>query len=190
MSDLKSKIESLLFVANKPLTVKELSDFLELKNNEIEVVLEELINDYENNGRGYQLSSASGKYQLTSSAENAALVRKFLEDETSGELSRPSLETLTIIAYRGPITKIDLDRIRGVNCALILRNLLIRGLIEEKVDEQKNETYYNASLDFIRFLGVNRVSELPDYEQLHSEEAINKLIERAEAEAVTLAVEK
>ena len=84
------------------------------------------------------------------------------------------MEALTIIAYRGPIAKGDLDKIRGVNCALILRNLLLRGLIESK--EVKGEDYYQVSLDFIKFLGVSDVSQLPDYQRLHNEVTVEQVL--------------
>ena len=105
------------------------------------------------------------------------MVQEFIKDETSGELTRPSLEALTVIAYRGPVSKIDLDRIRGVNCALILRNLMLRGLVEAKNDKKKSETYYNITLDFIRFLGISDIKELPDYERLSKDDTIDRVLE-------------
>ena len=107
---------------------------------------------------------------------SGSVIQEFIKDETTGELSKPSLEALTIIAYRGPVAKIDLDRIRGVNCALILRNLLIRGLIEGKFDKKKNETYYTVTFDFIRFLGLNKINDLPDYVRLHQDETIDRML--------------
>lgn len=180
MAILKSQLESLMFVANKPLTVKELADLLKIKTTEVDLAMDELSLDYTNASSGLQIIKNNGKYQMVSSAENAAIVQEFIKDETSGELSRPSLEALTVIAYRGPITKIDLDRIRGVNCSLIIRNLLIRGLIEEKVDKEKKESFYNVTMDFIRYLGINRLEDLPDYERLHQDNTIDKILNQAE----------
>ncbi len=188
MASLKSQIESLLFVANKPLTSKELADLLKIKSEAVEAAMDELSADYTANESGLQIIKNNGKHQLVSSAENAAIVQEFIKDETSGELSRPSLEALTVIAYRGPITKIDLDRIRGVNCSLIIRNLLIRGLIEEKADKDKKESFYNVTMDFIRYLGINQLEDLPDYARLHADETIDKMLSREEAvEEVVLA---
>ncbi len=173
---IKSKIESLLFVSAKPMSIKQLAGLLKKKSEEIKKAGDELVEEYKNNKKGIQIIKNGSKLQMVSSPENARLVQEFIKDETTGELSRPSLETLTIIAYRGPISKIDLDRIRGVNCSLILRNLLIRGLIEAKQDKKKNETYYNVSFDFIRFLGINDVHELPDYERLHKDDTIDRML--------------
>jgi segregation and condensation protein B len=174
---IKSKIESLLFISAKPMAVKQLSELIKRTDQEIKRACEELIEDYKRRESGIQIIKSGMKYQMVSSSENAKLVQEFIKDETTGELTRPSLEALTIIAYRGPITKIDLDRIRGVNCALILRNLLLRGLIEAKYDQQKKETYYNVTFDFIRFLGISDVRKLPDYERLHLDDTIDRMLE-------------
>jgi segregation and condensation protein B len=174
--NLLSQLESLLFISSKPLTVKDMADLIGVKNNEVETALEQLAADYKEQTRGFILIKNNNQYQLTTAPENTELISKFLKDETSGELSQPSLEALTIIAYRGPITKLELERIRGVNCSLILRNLLIRGLVEEKVDKQKNESFYLVTLDFIKFLGISTISDLPDYEKLHRSESLDEVI--------------
>lgn len=173
---LKSQLESLLFVSIKPLAVKELADALGVKPKEAEAALEELAADYAQSASGLTLIKNNHQYQLTTNGENAALVKDFLKSETSGELSQPSLEALTIIAYRGPISKLELEKIRGINCSLIIRNLLMRGLIEEKFEKTKQENYYTVSLDFIRFLGIKEISQLPDYEKLHRAEEINEVL--------------
>lgn len=173
----KSKIESLLFVSPKPMTVKLLSGLMGKSANEIKQAIDELVDDYKKDKRGVQIIKNGLKYQMVSAPENAKLVQEFIKDETTGELSRPSLESLTIIAYRGPITKIDLDRIRGVNCALILRNLLLRGLIDVKFNNKKKETYYNITFDFIRFLGISDIGQLPDYERLHKDDTLDRMLE-------------
>ena len=176
MELLKSKVESLLFIAAKPLSVKQLSELTKDGENEIMAACEELVAEYKANQRGIQIIKDGNKFQMVSSPENAKLIQEFIKDETTGELSRPSMEALTIIAYRSPISKLDLDRIRGVNCSLIIRNLLLRGLIEAKFDKKKNETYYNVSFDFIRFLGVNDVSELPEFERLSKDDTIDRML--------------
>lgn len=175
---IKSKIESLLFISAKPLAASQLADLLKADKKEVIKSADELLADYKNREAGVQIIKDGSRYQMVSAPANAKTVQEFLKDETTGELSRPSLEALTIIAYRGPVTKIDLDRIRGVNCALILRNLLLRGLIEGKFDKKKNDTYYTATFDFIRFIGLNDIKELPDYERLHRDDTIDKMLEQ------------
>lgn len=174
---LKSQIESLLFVAIKPLAVKELAALINVKTKEVEEALVALEEDYKAGDRGLSLIKNNNQYQLTTVPANAALVQEFLKDETNGELSQPSLEALTIIAYRGPIGKLELEKIRGVNCSLIIRNLLLRGLIEEKYDKAREENFYTVTHDFIRFLGINSVSDLPEYKKLRSGEEAQVIIE-------------
>ncbi|MBI2459685.1 MAG: SMC-Scp complex subunit ScpB [Parcubacteria group bacterium] len=178
MSSIKSKIESLLFISAKPLAASQLAGLLKVDKKEIITNADELLNDYKNNQAGLQIIKDGSKYQMVSAPANAAVIQELIKDETTGELSRPSLEALTIIAYRGPVAKIDLDRIRGVNCALILRNLLLRGLIEGKFDKKKNQTYYTATFDFIRFIGLSQIKELPDYDRLHQDDTIDRMLEQ------------
>lgn len=176
---LKSQLESLLFVAVRPVALKDLAASTKAKAKEVEDALADLAADYQARNGGLTLIKNNGQYQITTAAANSSLIQEFLKDETTGELSQPSLEALTIIAYRGPIAKLELDRIRGVNCALIIRNLLLRGLIEEKHDKTKDEDYYTVTHDFIRFLGLNEIANLPDYDKLHQEETLASVLTAA-----------
>ncbi|MFH1428062.1 MAG: SMC-Scp complex subunit ScpB [Patescibacteria group bacterium] len=176
----KSQIESILFIAAKPIAIKQLAIILKKTEKDIKLAGDELINDYKDKFCGMQIISDGIKFQMVSAPENAKIIGEFIKDEITGELTRPSLETLTIIAYRGPIAKYDLDRIRGVNCALILRNLLLRGLIASKKDKKK-EIYYNISFDFIRYLGINKIKELPNYKKLSEDDTIDRMLNEEEA---------
>jgi len=177
---LKSQIESLLFISAKPMTAKQLATLTDRSIKEIEKSGDELVSIYREAKSGMRVIKNGGKYQMVSAPENAKIIQEFIKDETTGELTRPSLETLTIIAYRGPIAKIDLERIRGVNCSLIIRNLLLRGLVEPQYNKKKKETYYNVTFDFIRFLGINSLKELPDYERLHKDDTIDRMLSKEE----------
>jgi|WetSurMetagenome_2_1015567.scaffolds.fasta_scaffold00428_10 segregation and condensation protein B len=177
MENLKSKIESLLFISGRPMSSRELADLIKCETKDIESVGDKLIADYKEKNSGTQIVKNGASFQMVTSSENSALIQEFVKDETTGELSRPSLETLTIIAYRGPVSKTDLDRIRGINCSLILRNLLIRGLVDVREDKKKDESYYTVTFDFLRFLGLNEVKELPDYERLSKDDAIDRMLE-------------
>jgi segregation and condensation protein B len=180
MQELKSKIESLLFVSAKPLSIKALASAASVDEKEAGLAGDELSAELKAAHRGLQIIRNKDSFQMVSSPENTELIQSFIKDETTGELSRPSLETLTIIAYRGPISKSDIDRLRGVNCSMILRNLLLRGLIEIEEDKAKEQTYYQVSLDFVRFLGLTDVRELPDYEQLSNHESLAEVLKKAE----------
>jgi segregation and condensation protein B len=171
-----SQLESLLFVAGRSLNIKELSKLLKEKPEKIKDALNTLGQDYKENNRGLRLICNNDKYQLSTAGENSDLVAKLLKEEFSGELTRPSLEALTIIAYRQPVSKLEIEKIRGVNCSLILRNLLLRGLIEEKFDKNKEENYYSVSLDFLANLGLDNVAQLPDFDKLSVHKNLNSVL--------------
>lgn len=180
---LKSQIESILFLASKPMAVKSLSKILNAATADLEPAINELQREYKSQGRGFQIARIDDQVQLTTSPDNAKLVEDFLKEEISGELTRPSLETLTIIAYRGPVSKPELEMIRGVNCSLILRNLLMRGLIDEKMDAKTKMNKYSITLDFMRYLGITSLKELPDYEKLSSHEILDRWLQGQSAAA-------
>jgi segregation and condensation protein B len=176
---LRSEIESLLFVSSRPLSVKRLVEVTGHKREEVTEALAELEKSYaERPESGVVILRNGEEVQSATSPENAEMIKTFLKDETFGELTRPALETLTIVAYRGPLAKAELEQIRGVNCSLILRNLMIRGLVEVKEEARPDgpTSMYGVTFDFIRYLGLRQVSELPDYENLRNEENLKKLI--------------
>lgn len=175
---IKSQVESLIFISNYPLTTKKLCDLTGAKKEDIENAVDELKKEYDARGdSGIILSRIGDKIQLATHGASAQAVQNFIKEETTGELTRASLETLTIIAYRGPVTRAEIEQIRGVNCAIILRNLMMRGLAEAREDKKKMETYYAISFDFLRFLGISETQELPDYEKLNSAENLKKILE-------------
>lgn len=184
--ELKYLLESLFFVSSKPLTLKELVNFSKEDVSEVETALNELISEYNKENRGIRIIENGKKYQMASAPDNAKLVQDFLQTEVSGELTPASLETLTIIAYRGPIKKSEIEKIRGINCSLILRNLLIRGLVEEKASDEADENEYSASLEFIKFLGINSLKDLPEYEKFNKNESIDKLLGKIESSSENL----
>jgi segregation and condensation protein B len=172
----KSKIESLLFVSTRPLSLKKITEICEGKKEDVKKSLDELFEAYNQEDRGINIQKIGSNYQMVSSAKNSDIITEFLKEEVTGELTPASLETLTVIAYRGPITKSELEMIRGVNCSVILRNLLMRGFIDE-IDDKKNMVQtYQVSFDFMKHLGINESGDLPNFEKLNSNEALDKLL--------------
>lgn len=169
-------IESILFVSTKPLTVRRLAEIVSAKPEEVEVALTELEQRLNTSERGIRLLRQGNVVQCVTSPEVSPIVTAYLKEVQAGELTRAALETLTIIAYRGPISKIQLDTIRGVNCALILRNLLIKGLIEAKNHKDRAQTSYYITTEFLKHLGITRVEDLPDYERLHADQLLDQLL--------------
>ncbi|PIR93505.1 hypothetical protein COT99_00345 [Candidatus Falkowbacteria bacterium CG10_big_fil_rev_8_21_14_0_10_43_10] len=178
MSNLKQQIESLLFISGKPLTPNKIGELVGEKASakDINNAIDELIKDYKERAGGTRIIKSPGQAQMVTSSDNSEVIQNFIKDETTGELTKPSIEALTIIAYRGPIAKWELERIRGINCSLILRNLMLRGLVEEKKDSRKKEIYYSVTLNFLKHLGVPEVKDLPDYEKLRNNEDIKTFL--------------
>ncbi|MBI2426381.1 MAG: SMC-Scp complex subunit ScpB [Candidatus Kerfeldbacteria bacterium] len=173
-----SEIESLLLVAQKPISYRKLSALLQRAEEDVRAGVEELAKLYEDRGAGFALARDEKNVQLVTAQEHADLVQTFLRDETSGELTRPSLETLAIIAYRGPVSKAEIELIRGVNCSLILRNLMIRGLVDERQEKTDFVPLYSVTLDFLKFLGISRAADLPNYETLNENKSIDELLRK------------
>lgn len=173
---LQSKIESLLFVSAEPLSVRNLTRLLAAKKSEVESSLAKLQVKYRaNKDSGMIIVKGGESYQMVTSPHGAAAVAEFLKSDLSGELTEPSLETLTIIAYRSPVTRAELEQIRGVNCGLILRNLQIRGLISCQ-ENKSGLIYFEVTPEFVKFLGVAAVDELPDYAKLHVHPTLNEVL--------------
>lgn len=176
-------IEAVLFAAAKPLSVKELAKHLELSPEVVKEAIEDIKKRFNRETNGIHVLENGGKVQFVTNAQTAEDVSKFLKKESTGPLTRPSLETLTIIAYRGPITKPEIELIRGVNCSLIIRNLLIRGYIVETQDTQRLQPVYTVSNEFLQTLGTNTIEALPDYETFRNNEKINELLNEQTQEA-------
>lgn len=174
---LKSKIESLLFIATRPLDLKKIIELTGGKNDDVKKELSNLVEEYNQTDKGINIQKIGSKYQMVTNPDNAKMISSFLKEEMTGELTPASLETLTVIAYRGPITKTELEMIRGVNCSIILRNLMIRGLVEEIDDKKDMIQKYQITFDFMKHLGITEPGQLPDYEKLNSNEALEKLLE-------------
>ncbi len=171
-----SQLESILFVASKPLAVKKIVKVLNAVPEDIMPALEALRQKYNQPNSGVSLLQNNDEWQLTSSGENREIAEQFVKAEISGELTRPQLETLTVISYCGPITKPELEQIRGVNCSLILRNLMMRGLVKENDDPKNLLPAYEVTMDYVRHLGLTSLAQLPEYQELHRHEYITKAL--------------
>ncbi len=170
MNNLESQIESVLLFKNEPVSVKELCAALGKKAEEVKAALSSLQNFYRE--RGMVIISNGEEYAFGTHPQNSALIEAMQKEELSRELGRAGLETLAIVAYKGPISRREIDQIRGVNSGFILRNLLIRGLVE-KVDSASGERSfsYAPTLKLLQYLGVTEREELPEYKEAFSKMA-------------------
>lgn len=159
--DLAVQLEALLFVANEPLTIARLAGLAEAQPEAVQAALTHLAAT--RSGGGLRLTELNGAYQLVTAPAADAAVRRYLEAETRTDLSRPALETLAIVAYRGPVTRSQLDELRGVASDTMIRNLLQRGLITEagRADEPGRPLLYAVSHAFLRHFGLSSLADLP-----------------------------
>lgn len=166
MEKFKSIIESLLFTSGHPIGFSKLSELLEIPEKKLTEELNILASDYEKNNRGFRLVFFDNKVQLVASPGSAEAVKKLIKSDFEEDLSQASLETLAIIAYRGPISRAAIENLRGVNCSFILQTLAIRGLIEKKNNPEDGRSYiYNVTFDFLKHLGLSRIEDLPDFQK-------------------------
>jgi len=166
MNELAKKIEALLFVSGEGLTVSRLASLLKKSDADVRSALADL-ERHLGEHHATTLLKDQDKIALVSSKEVSKLVEDFAKEEFAGELTRAALEALTIIAYKGPLKRSEIDYVRGVNSSFMLRNLLMRGLVERLRDPKDSRAYlYRASSDFLKFLGLSSIAELPGYGEM------------------------
>ncbi len=158
---LSAVVESLLFVAAEPLTVARLAAALLVEAEQIEEGLQALDRDLV--GRGICLQRKDDQIQLATRPAAAAAIERLLGVDTNPRLSPAALEALAVIAYRQPVTRTQLEAIRGVNCDGVLRTLLSRSLIEEqgRVDAVGRPILFGTTFEFLQYFGLSRVEDLP-----------------------------
>jgi segregation and condensation protein B len=179
-------VESLLFVASEPVPLTQIAEALEVKVAEVEQALAEL--NTESVTRGVRVQRKGDKVQLTTQPECASFVEKFLGLDLTTRLSKPALETLSIIAYQQPVTRAQIEHVRGVNCDAVLATLLNRGLIEElgRLETAGRPIQYGTTFAFLQHFGLRGLEDMPLLQPEESA-ALQALAEQGQAIAVDLA---
>jgi segregation and condensation protein B len=163
--NIESQIEAILFYKNEPVEIKKLSKLLNVGEKETKEALQNLANSL--NGRGICLIMTDSEVSLATAPQMTGLIDQIAKDEMSREIGKAGLETLAIILYNGPVSRREVDFIRGVNSTFILRNLCIRGLVERGPDPKDQRIFrYKSSLSLLAHLGIKSVEELPEFETL------------------------
>ena len=163
MPNLEQQIEAILLFKNEPVSLKELAKMLDLKVGEIKDAVNKLADQYKN--RGMVLVDDGEVVALGTNPNLSELIERIQKEELSRELGRAGLETLSIVLYKGPVSRREIDFIRGVNSTFILRNLLIRGLVERTESQVGERSFtYKPTLELLRHLGITNVKDLPEYE--------------------------
>jgi segregation and condensation protein B len=161
----KRVIESILLVAEKPVSARELSSCTGAMASEVQKSLAELISDYKD--RGIKIIKKGDYFSLVTDPENGEAVSKFLNEELRHDLSEAAIETLSIITYKQPVTRIEVEDIRGVATDQILRNLMMRGLISEvgRKDAPGRPILYGTTMEFLQYFGFNHEDEIPKFKE-------------------------
>ncbi len=166
---LSVKLEALLFVAAEPATTAQLAEALDVAPSVVERGLNEL--DASLATRGLRLQRHAGRFQLTTAPQLGELIERFLGLEATSHLSRAALETLAIIAYQQPVTRPQIDAIRGVNSDSMMKSLLNKGLILEsgRADGPGRPILYSTTPEFLQHFGLNSILEMPPLAQPEEE---------------------
>jgi segregation and condensation protein B len=174
-----SALESLLFMSGEPLSFARLSKTLKISDDKVAGGIQKLAEKYERDAEsGFQLIIKDKKAMLATKPENASFVEALTKSALQENLSKAAGEVLSIIAYRAPITRAEIEAIRGVNCSFTLRNLLLRDLIERQGNPQDARGYvYLPTFKFLQSLGIKNIADLPDYETFSQDERLKMILE-------------
>jgi len=168
MNNLENKIEAILFFKGEPVSRKKLAEILKVGQTEINEGIEKLKTNLES--RGIVLQEKDNEITLGTAPEFSKMIEDLQKEELSKDLSKASLETLSIALYKNGASRAEIDYIRGVNSSFTLRALSVRGLIEKSLDPQDSRRYiYKPSFELLSFMGVKSVEELPDYGEVNNE---------------------
>jgi segregation and condensation protein B len=173
---LSVKLEAMLFVAAEPVTPQQMAAALDVSPSVVERGLNELGASLAS--RGLRLQRHAGRVQLTTAPELAELVERFLGLEATSHLSRAALETLAIIAYQQPVTRPQIDAIRGVNSDSMMKSLLSKGLILEsgRADGPGRPILYSTTPEFLQHFGLNSILEMPPLAKTEEEETHDEML--------------
>lgn len=164
---IKTILESLLFINERPIETVELTQTLEIDKKDIESSLDELAYEYSQRESGICIVKVAGGYQMCTSSDNELWVKKMYQERSKQKLSTASLETLAIVAYKQPITRVEIESIRGVNVDGVVRKLSDLGLI--KISGRKDVIgkpfLYITTRNFLEYFGINSLKDLPRLEE-------------------------
>lgn len=167
---IKSALESLMFVWGRPVEVREAGELFEVSGKKIYDYMKELQEEYESQGRGIRIRQIDQSFQLCTASENAEYIRRFCTPIKERRLSQPALEVLAIIAYRQPVSRGEMEEIRGIKCDRVVEGLAKKGLIEAKGRGEGvgRPVLYGTTKLFLEKFGFISLKELPQIEEVGS----------------------
>jgi len=167
MNNLEQKIEAILFFKGESISITKLMDILKVSREEIIEAIVSLHTKLVD--RGIVLMEKENEITLGTNPEFSDLIENLQKEELNKELSKASLETLSIILYKNGASRADIDYVRGVNSSFTLRAMAIRGLIEKTLDKKDSRRYiYKPSFELLSFMGIKSVEELPDFNEVNN----------------------
>ena len=170
---MKAVLEGLLFVVGEDgLTIDQIMDILDIDENASKELIKELKSDYEDESRGLRIDFLGNRFKLTTKFEHKEYYQKLIENPMSNKLSQAALETLAIIAYNEPITRMKIDNLRGVSSVQIIRKLVAKGFIKEsgRSNLPGRPILYETTNEFLDYFGLSSTEDLPDISEFVSEE--------------------
>ncbi len=184
-NDKIAQLEALLFYHGEAVIFKRIASVLKTTEKQAEELALEYKKELESRERGgFMLLLHEEKAQLVTKPEFHSIFEKLVQEDLKEELTPAALETLAIIAYLGPLSRPEIDYVRGVNSSFMLRNLFLRGLVERKKGAKKGGAFaYSTSFDFLKHIGFQDVSELPEYGKYH--DVLEKIRKQGNEEPVT-----
>src|SRR5512143_2890043 len=159
----KAIIEALLFASGEPLSLSAINKATSLSEQDIREIMRELISEYGDRNSGIIIAEIADRYEMATDPELAAWIRRMKNVHVSNKLSQPSIETLSIIAYKQPITKVEIDQLRGVNSDAAVKSLLDKRLIKiiGKKESPGRPFLYGTTREFLQYFGLKNLAELP-----------------------------
>lgn len=184
---MEAVLEGLLFVTGEEgLSLKKIAEILEIDEDKLNQVIENLEHDYESDKRGIKLELLGNNLKLTTKKEHKKYYEKLVEtDDTI--LSQASLETLAIIAYNQPITRVKVDEIRGIDSSYVIRKLLLKNLIKDmgRSDAPGKPILYGVTDSFLDYFGLSTIDDLPKLEEINDEDIETDLFESKYKEEIS-----
>ncbi|MDZ7332682.1 MAG: SMC-Scp complex subunit ScpB [candidate division KSB1 bacterium] len=200
--ELKPIVEALIFASDTPITEQRIKSVIsELETTDIETIVAQLNEEYDQHGHAFKIARLAGGYQFITRSDYAQYIKQYYKGRTRSKLSRAALETLAIIAFKQPISRPEIDAIRGVNSDGVVKNLLERNLIyiSGRSDQIGHALLYSTTQEFLQYFGINSIADLPRPKEieellgsgqeelpLYSDEVDEKVVERiADLDEVT-----
>ncbi len=167
----KAVVEALLFISDRPLLIEQIKKVLDhLDAGQIRIIIEELKADYESNNRGMRVYEVAGGFQMIASPDLGIFLKKLYKGTNTDKLSKPALETLAIVAYKQPITKLEIESLRNVDADAMMRGLLEKDLLRilGRKDTPGRPRVYGTTRKFLECFGLKSLEELPKIDNINN----------------------